>query len=72
MDFSDALRLIKKGSKMSRQGWNGPHQCVFILTDMNDRDIQIEDFIVIKNVQDKYVPWLASQGDLLAEDWTEV
>jgi hypothetical protein len=28
-----------------------------------------EPYLIMKNAQDKCVPWLASQGDLLAEDW---
>lgn len=33
---------------------------------------QVADFapyLVIRTVQGQYVPWQASQGDLLAEDW---
>ena len=30
------------------------------------------DFIVIKTVDNYLVPWLASQTDMLAEDWSVV
>jgi hypothetical protein len=26
-------------------------------------------YLMMRNAQGSYVPWLASQGDLLAEDW---
>lgn len=29
-------------------------------------------YLLMKNAQDVFVPWLASQGDLLAEDWMTV
>jgi len=30
---------------------------------------KIDPYIVMKTVQDSLVPWLASQTDILAEDW---
>lgn len=30
---------------------------------------KLEPFLVLKNAQGKYVPWIPSQGDLDAEDW---
>lgn len=29
-------------------------------------------FLIMKTAQGNYVPWLASQTDILAEDWQEV
>ena len=29
-------------------------------------------YIALKNAQDQVVPWLPSQGNLLAEDWVKV
>lgn len=31
--------------------------------------IGIEPFVVMKTADNKYIPWLASQSDLLANDW---
>ena len=31
-----------------------------------------QDYIYIRTVQGILVPWLASQTDMLAEDWVEV
>lgn len=66
MDFSEALARIKKDEKLKRSGWNGKNQHIRLyrcsLAYMND-------FIVIFTPDGKLTPWLASQADLLAEDW---
>ena len=78
--FSLALSAIKKGYKVSRHGWNGADQFVFLVhanewecdpdLDMHDlADQQRLPFICLKNAQGAIVPWLASQGDMMAEDW---
>jgi hypothetical protein len=72
MIFSKALEEVsRKGSYIKRTGWNGPDQNVFLIDDavFNEEDIELEPFLAIKNQQGKYVPWSASQGDLLADDW---
>ena len=34
--------------------------------------VSFAPYLMIKNAQNTCVPWLASQGDLLAEDWVIV
>lgn len=71
MNFSQILESLKAGKKVSRLGWNGPKQYL---------ELQVPDahskmtlpYIYIRTVQGDLVPWLASQTDLLAEDWVEV
>lgn len=68
MDFSAALTLLKQGEKMTREGWNGKDQWIEVqYPDENSK--MTEPYIYIKNAQGGRVPWLASQGDLMAEDW---
>lgn len=33
---------------------------------------KFEPYLLMRNAQGSFVPWLASQGDLLANDWTLV
>ena len=62
MDFGAALNALKCGQKISRMGWNGTGMWLeFLVPD--------EMYIYMNNVQGDLVPWLASQTDLLAEDW---
>lgn len=85
MDFSHALAICKAGNKITRDGWNGADQWIalspgFKLTADRIFSEPIKDhvgtgtgtfapYLMIHNAQGVFVPWLASQGDLLAEDW---
>lgn len=68
MDFSLALGMLKNGDKIFREGWNGKNQ-VLELQRPDENSKMTLPYIFIKTVQGDLVPWLASQTDLLAEDW---
>lgn len=71
MDFSAALQNLKDGNHVQRQGWNGKGMFLFLIPGnsivIDER--KLSPFIAIKDTQGNLVPWLASQTDLLAEDW---
>lgn len=73
MDFQYALTALKEGQWVSREGWNGKGQALRMVKGVQTEisgDMQtLVPFIVIHTSDNKYVPWLASQTDLLAEDW---
>lgn len=74
MDFSEALAVCKAGGKITRTGWNGPGQYV-VHQKGYPAEIAMRQFapyLMMCNAQGVFVPWLASQGDLLAEDWVQV
>ena len=68
MNFGDAIVALKEGKRVSRAGWNGKGMWL---------ELQVPDahskmtlpYIYMKTAQDDLVPWLASQTDVLAEDW---
>jgi hypothetical protein len=75
VDFSEALHHIKTGQRIARVGWNGKGMFLFHLPNWNYTDGKQDNypnlpFIAMKTADDKVVPWLASQTDILAEDWT--
>ena len=82
MNFSKALDLIKDGIKLQRSNWNGKNMWITICRHYTTHDVPfnvewnekrgILPFIIMKTVDDKLVPWLASQTDILAEDWDVV
>jgi hypothetical protein len=77
MTFQDALDQLMIGVRITRQGWNGKGMWLQRVDEGSftdgDRSVRnLEPFIVMKTVQDKYIPWLASQSDMLAEDWDVV
>lgn len=68
MDFGNALNELKNGKRVARQGWNGKGMWL---------ELQVPDahskmtlpYIYMKTADDNLVPWLASQTDILADDW---
>ncbi len=70
-DFGFALRKLRKGEKLTRGGWNGPGQ--YLMLQVPDENSKMTlGYIYITTVQGDLVPWLASQTDMLAEDWYTV
>ena len=77
MNFGKALEALKEGKKVARKGWNGKG----IYLDLQNPDahskmtlpyIYIVTTSLITDNPDApkgVVPWLASQTDMLAEDW---
>lgn len=75
MNFGEALEIIKRGGHVRRRGWNGKHQHIYLwypsIIDSGYGNFQ--PCIVIYTEQGKEQPgWLASQADMLAEDWEEM
>lgn len=77
MNFSDALTLLKDGSRLQRENWNGKNMYIFIIkswtytNEINDNYLNLP-FIAMKTVDNNIIPWLASQSDLLSDDWKNV
>lgn len=67
-DFSAALKAVKEGESISREGWNGKNQSVQLQTPDEHSKMGLP-YLYITTVDGKNVPWLASQTDLLADDW---
>jgi Protein of unknown function (DUF2829) len=74
MKFEEALQELKCGSRIARAGWNGKGMFLFYLpnwtyTDGKQDNYQNLPFIAMKTTDNKVVPCLASQTDILASDW---
>lgn len=66
VNFGTALSLLKMGARVSRERWNGKGQYL----ELQQPEGKItQPFISIRTVQGDRIPWVASQADLLAEDW---
>ena len=74
MDFGDVIKAMKKNPelKFARKGWNG--KGMYIQLQVPDRYSKMSlPYIYMKTVQGDFVPWLASQTDILTDDdWVEV
>lgn len=82
MNFGKAIKLLKKGNKLARIGWNGKGMFLYYVpaasyppsTEIakkafNNEDVPYGAYIAIKTAQGNVIPWCASQADILAEDW---
>lgn len=83
LTFGEVLALIKGGRKAARAGWNGKGMFVFLVpgsTFLVNRppllgiypegtEINYRSHIDMKAADGTVVPWVASQTDVLAEDW---
>jgi hypothetical protein len=85
MPFGVAVEMLKKGSRISRKGWNGKRMWLGLVKADNytlprapygDGELAANDtcagqlpWICMKTADNKIVPWLASQTDVLADDW---
>ena len=79
LTFGQAIEALKNGKRVSRKGWNG--KGMFLLYVPSEKWGIIDkiglgipkgnllSWIGIKTADNKFVPWLASQTDMLAEDW---
>ena len=63
-----AVKQMWNGEKVCRASWNGPGQWIGIQHPEYSAGMT-EPYVYLKNAQNKYIPWAASQGDLLATDW---
>lgn len=77
--FGDAIKYVKRGLKVARKGWNGKGMYLFLadgedLTScLSTGDFKCASSVCMKTAQDTIcVGWLASQADMLAEDWVFV
>lgn len=71
-----ALKILKCGGRVCRLGWNGRDMWLDLVPADKYTALNIHNgllpWIGIKTADSHFVPWLASQTDLLAEDWTEL
>jgi hypothetical protein len=71
VNIGEALEQLKAGRAVTREGWNGPGQFLTLQVP-DDNSKMTRPYVYITTVQGDLVPWLASQTDLLADDWTSV
>jgi len=68
LNFGQAIEAMKMGSKVARDGWNG--KGMWIALQVPDQHSKMQQpYIYMCPVGGKLVPWLASQADMLANDW---
>lgn len=80
INFGQALEALKEGKKVARSGWNGKGQYIELATNISYKNSEKEEINAEhKDIGNKAIAfvgtsgiqlgWLASQADMLAEDW---
>jgi hypothetical protein len=90
MDFGKALKALKSGQRVTRDGWNGRGMFLVLvpgsptLTITADRPLgqampdkvgasfSYLSHLDMWTADGDMVPWVASQTDILADDWATV
>ena len=86
LNFGHAIEAMKRGAKAAREGWNGKGMFIFLTEGRavpNNKErsfayfegetVVLGSHIDMKDANGIYVSgWLASQTDMLAEDWVLV
>lgn len=75
MNFGDAITALKEGKKVRRGNWNGKN--MWLLLQVPDEHSKMTlPYIYMEYPkghpaypEGSKVPWLASQTDMLCEDW---
>ena len=83
MNFGTMLEALKQGAKCYREGWNGKGMFIYLVmgstftvnrAPLNQiypegTEIKYHSHIDMRTAQGYCIPWLASQADILSEDW---
>jgi len=86
MDFADALKHLKAGARLFRKGWNGANMYIYLVDgstfEVNrapldkffkpGTEVTYLPHLDMYTASGECVPWLASQTDILAEDWAVI
>lgn len=72
--FGAALQAVKNGGKISRKGWNGKGLWLELQVPDEHSKMTLPYIYMCypadaQNTPNARVPWLASQTDMLADDW---
>jgi len=77
VSFSGALVAVKRGKSIQREGWNGKGLVVRAKFPDENSSMTLPYLYIeypgdSKNTPGARCPWLASQTDIMAEDWSVV
>lgn len=81
--FGDAIKYLKRGLKVKRKGWNGKNQYIELAGNISyvsptgevvncNHDAIGNQAIAFVGTSGVQMGWLASQADMLADDWVFV
>ncbi len=83
MNFGEALEALKSGKKVCRKGWNGKGMFLYYVSSGSypvkmdaaksiadeNGNVNYGPYVALKAADGIVYPWLASQADMLSNDW---
>ena len=73
MNIGEAVETMRRGGRVARAGWNGKGMYVYMVPwAYKAVGPNVAPFVMMHPAAGDDVPWLCSQTDLLAQDWSEV
>lgn len=69
--FGHALVELRGGRRVARAGWNGKGMWIELQVP-DARSKMTRPYLYMSAVNGDLVPWVASQSDILADDWCVV
>jgi hypothetical protein len=85
LSFGHAIKALQDGHRVARSGWNGKGMFLYYVpaakypAQRNTKQTMVgmfpddlvpyRNYIAMKTAQNDVVPWVASQTDILADDW---
>ena len=86
LDFASVIRGLKNGKRFAREGWNGKNMFIFLVNGSRftvnrepllsilgkGTEVEYHAHIDMRTDDGKIVPWVASQSDVLADDWHKI
>ena len=68
MDFGEVLSSLRAHKKVARKGWNGKNMWIKLQTPDENSKMR-RPYIYMSPIDGELIPWVASQSDLLSDDW---
>lgn len=66
--IGQAVKEMRDGKRVARAGWNGKN--MWLALQVPDANSKMSlPYVYMRTADEKLVPWLCSQTDLLATDW---
>jgi hypothetical protein len=66
--IGQAVKEMRNGNRVSRAGWNGKNMWLALQVPDEHSKMSLP-YVYMRTADEKLVPWLCSQTDLLAMDW---
>ena len=69
MDFASAVRIMKSGGRVAREGWHSPKEYIYISQFIGEHDCIVTRFDHFRGIGSMTTSWIPNADEICAEDW---